>query len=494
MFIKIVTALTLTSTLAQASSFDCRTPTGESFPATKARLEREVLLSGLRYAREHSHPVTGFVEDTVDNFADTAPGSHVRASISSTGFLMALIADLYTKRMVSRKEAYNYCRRPLLAVIQKKESDRTRGPSPDGIVRDISYKGWFSHFIDWSNGDRWVDSNTHKGVEYATTDSTWFFSGGIVCAEAFPSTDIPALFDKIFRDVDFRDLMTDGGAHPDKRTISMSYTPPDPAAEPGRSGYNKAQWDIYQHSWLVYLLGLGAPDPARRLPVEAWSAWRRTGETIDGHFLYGNRRALFSHYFPDVFMPPKDIQEKCGINYFQNSADATLFNRDTAAQQTESKTFQAGLWGLDAGPNPNPDGLVLGAPLSIGTHASTRYQVNSPYHVNGNACPACAVASAMFLPDLIFHDLQSWCDNKEFGRMFWGKYGPANGIDLDYGWISPISLSGIVGPMALSVANLDPNTSVWKLFRNYPAVRLGLVAASKAPLPAEGCFASEGPR
>jgi hypothetical protein len=477
----------------------CKTPPGESIYGSQKRLSEKVLLSGLRYAREHSHPITGFVADTVGNYSTLPETARVRASISSTGFMMALVADLYEKGMVSRTEAVQYCRRPLLAVLNKKKSDlaaavRREVTGETNPNTDISYRGWFAHFIDSATGDRWIESSGQGGSEYATTDSTWFLSGGIVCAGAFPDTDIPKLFGRLFSAVDFHSFMIDGGLHSDKLTLSMSYRPD---GAPG-GGYSEAQWHIYQHSWLVYLLGLAAPKRSFRLPIASWGAWDRTGtklestdSNLNGQTLYGDRRALFSHYFPDVFMPPSAIKEACGIDYFKNSKLATLFNKEMARQDATSKTFQAGLWGLDAGPNPITEKLTLGARLSVGTVDTVRYAVNSPYKRTGTACPACAVASAMFEPDMILRDLQTWCDNPDFGDKIWGDYGPANGINLDYGWISPYALSGIVGPMALSVANLDQTTSVWSLFLKYKPVRDGLLAASKAPAPIHGCLMPE---
>src|SRR5438105_1117613 len=94
---------------------DCRSRKGETFDEAKARLTQQVLLSGLRYAREHSHPITGFVADTVENYREQPVREPVRASISSTGFMMALVANLYSKAMVSREEALEYCDRPLNA-------------------------------------------------------------------------------------------------------------------------------------------------------------------------------------------------------------------------------------------------------------------------------------------------------------------------------------------------------------------------------------------
>jgi hypothetical protein len=480
----------------------CRSPEGESSAAAEARLREQLLVAGLRYARDHTNPRTGFVEDTVGNFAPLPPSPRIRASISSTGFMMALVADLYTKGMVSREEAFHFCERPLRAVLAKKASDRARAGerartgAPDPHT-DISYQGWFAHFIDWETGDRWIDTGAKSGVEYATTDSTWFLSGGIVCAEAFPGTAIPRQLNEILSAVNFRDLLTDGGRHPNKQTLSMAWRPEE-AADPEQGGYSKAQWDKYQHSWLVVLLGLGAPREEFRLPLSVWAGWGRTGDRLslpgsflDGKILYGDRRALFSHYFPDVFLPPQEIHEACGIDYFENSRLATVFNRETALGDSSSATFRAGLWGLDAGPNPVVEKLTRGLPLSPGEPDNTRYGVNSPFVRNGTACPACALATAMFAPHLALMDLRTWCDDPVLGPWIWGKYGPANGINLDYGWVSPYALSGIVGPMALSVANLDWATSVWRLFRRHPVVQAGLRAAAGAPLPDSGCLRPE---
>jgi hypothetical protein len=97
----------------------------------------------------------------------------------------------------------------------------------------------------------------------------------------------------------------------------------------------------------------------------------------------------------------------------------------------------------------------------------------------------------MFDPELAFTSLRRWCDDPKYGDKLWGKYGPANGVNLDYGWISPYALSGVSGPMALSVANVDADTSVWKYFMKSKWVRFGLAQAEAAPAPPDGCHASE---
>jgi hypothetical protein len=501
--------------LTNVAFSSCKTPTGELAQATRARLEKKILSGVLAYAFEHAHPTTGFVLDTVNNYDDTLHSEHLRASISSTGFMMALVASSYLKGMTDREKAYSYCKRPIVAVIEREKSDSERArqrrisgePDPQ---TDISFRGWWSHFIDWSNGDRWGNS------EYALTDSTWMLAGMLVCAETFPETDLPKMVKKLYSQVDYQAMMTDGGVIPDKRTLSLSYTPCPGSSTPPEGhkkkktyGYSPLQWDIYQHSWLVYLLGLGSPNEKLKLPSASWAAWRRTGTLLSptsvdepdlaGQFLYGDHRALFSHYFPDLFMPPKKLEERCKINYFENSKLATHFNRFSALSDSTSKTFVSGLWGLDAGPNPDVSELDKTDVITVGTPATEIYGVNTPYKRNGTACLSCAVAAAMFDPDLIFSTLKQWCDNEQYGDKIWGKYGPANGINLDYGWISPHALSGIVGPMALSIANLDWETSVWKKFAQNEEVARAIKVAKNAEKPttsdgSDPCRQSEGHR
>jgi hypothetical protein len=491
--------------VARAEPTSCRGPVSERPGAAEARLTERLLRDALRYAREQAHPVTGFVRDTVPNYdaADAAPTPR-RASISSTGFMMALEAVLYTKGLVPRAEAYAYCRRPIDAVLAHEQADRVRAAerartgAPDPQT-DLRFRGWFAHFIDWETGDRW------PGSEYAVTDSTWFVAGAMVCARAFPESPLSRIVDRsIYAEVDFVAMMTDGGAQPNKRTLALSYSPAPTAAAKGPAprhpGYSPLEWHIYQHSWLAYLLGLGSPNPAHRLPALSWAAWDRTGTVLDGpdpdlagQALYGDRRALFSHYFPAVFMPPDQIEEACGIDYLANSELAARFNQASAAADSSSSTFQAGVWGLDAGPNPAPSvpsskGAV---PLAVGAASTVKYQVNTPYKRNGTACPACAVAAAMFTPDLVFDSLRSWCQDDRMADLIWGRYGPANGISLERGWVAPWALSGIIGPMALSVANVDRRTSVWRLFASHPAIARALLRARLAPAPAHGCLVSE---
>ncbi len=498
--ISIVTALAFRGGAippAFSETFEsCKSLPHETPAAAQERLTTQILVDVLKYAREHAHPVTGFVLDTVNNYDSTPHEPHLRASISSTGFMMALVSNLYLKGIVvDKQEAIAYCRRPIKAILDREAQDaiqakKRRQTGSSDPQTDISYRGWWSHFIEWSTGTRWENS------EYALTDSTWMLAGMLVCAATFPDTDLPQLVNSVYSQVNYNDMRTDGGTKPSKLTLSLAYTPEPSVIPQGKTaddyGYSPFQWEIYQHSWLVYLLGIGSPNLDYRLPKESWSAWKRTGAVmtvsdsrLEGKFLYGAQRALFSHFFPAVFMPPQEIKEACHIDYFENSRLATRFNRASALSDTTSETFRHGFWGLDAGPNPNSKVLSLVAPgtLNVGSLQSEIYGVNTPYKRNGNACLACAVAAAMFEPELVLRSLQQWCDDPIYGSKIWGKYGPANGIDLDYGWISPHALSGIVGPMALSVANLDSQTSIWKQFASNASVKFALAQLASAPLP-----------
>ncbi len=76
----------------------------------------------------------------------------------------------------------------------------------------------------------------------------------------------------------------------------------------------------------------------------------------------------------------------------------------------------------------------------------------------------------MYLPEEVFSDAASWAHGP-YGDKIWGKYGFVDSLDIDQNWFADAVIGITVGPAFLSIANLDPNTSIWKDFMTIPEVK-----------------------
>jgi hypothetical protein len=266
-------------------------------------------------------------------------------------------------------------------------------------------------------------------------------------------------------------MRTDGGTKPQTLTLSLSFRAKDGMGKGKKKGYSPSQWDHFAQEVMLLILGLG--HPTHPLPPESWSAFKRQAIRLpDGQRLVGYDKALFTHQYSEIYLDLRHFQDG-QVNYFENARLASLFHRDVCRNDQQHRTFAAGFWGLSAGSGP-PDVK----------HPHGRYVVNKPTKYNGVACVGAAAASVMYLPDLVMKDLQDWL-NGPYGDRLWGRYGIADGIDLDNQhdpWIAPDVHGITVGPMFLALANTSEKTSVWKDFNRLPYVKAGLkIAKSVIP-------------
>jgi hypothetical protein len=446
-------------------------------PTDIPSLKRNIALAARNYFLEHTHPTSGLVRVVAKNFGPTTDyQDKERASIAATGFGLAVIANASKQGLVSRDFAFNYCKRTLEFL--------------DANYDAVTQNGWFFHYLYWQPDGESKKAKRWDRSEYSTIDTALFLAGAIYCGQVFPHSRISELAEKFYARVDFKDMMTDGNALPAKRTLSLSYRPEKgPRERP--PGYSPWQWDHYAEHMLLLILGLGSPNPEHRLPPEVWTAWQRQAKAIAfpnpirsvpdvkrSEELIGYDRALFTHQYSHLFLDLRAFKDVLKANYFRNSVLATVYDREVCRNDRSSKTFQNGFWGLSAGDSP-PRGSTQPDQAD-----RVRYHVNTPQRHDGTACIGCVPASAMFAPDVVLGDVLAWCQGR-YGKRIWGRYGLADGINLDAGgaggWISPKVHGITVGPAFLALANLDEATSIWKDFMANPHIQRGLQAAGSAP-------------
>lgn len=370
--------------------------------ALAADIKKDIEKTAFSYFIQEAHPVSGLVRDNATNFK-TTPDSNRVSSMAATGFGLAVIAHAGTHGLYQKNLAIEYIRKTLLF-------------SRDHVPR---YKGWFLHFVDWESGQRIWQS------EYSTIDTALFMAGALYASQVLKDPMIHELTQELYRDMDFHDMMTDNGQRPDKRTLTLSYTP--------EHGYVPYQWEIYSEQLILLVLGLG--HPTRPLPVEAWTAWKRLA--------MGLEMPLFIHQYSLLFLDFRKFDDGFD-NYFQAGLKATLLHRNILKQK--------GFWGLSAGDSPEG------------------YKVYSPLMMEGTFCVGCAAGSLMFAPVEIYKDIEAW-KNGSYGTKLWGRYGLVDSLNIDRKWFSPLVLGITKGPEYLSSVNSENKTSLWYDFMAIPAIR-----------------------
>jgi hypothetical protein len=402
--------------------------------AQQEDVKSELESAELRYFLENQNPVTGLIRDAAENFTAT-PDSNRMASMSATGFGMAVIANAATRGMVNPQYAREYVLKVLRFSLQN-------------VPR---YKGWFLHFVDWQTGERFGRS------EYSSIDSALFLAGSLYAAQALHDPQIAKLNHEIYTAMDFNDLLTNGGQLPDKKTLSMAYEP--------EHGYSANQWGMYGEQMVLLVLGMG--HPTHPLPERVWLAWERPVSTLpSGEKLVGLDSALFIHQYSQLFIDFRKFDDGL-LNYWQNAALNTRYQRDLAHSES-AQTFQAGFWGLSAGAAPN-DG----------------YEAWTPAHHLTTVCLDCTIGSAMYMPQEVLADAARWL-NGPYHEKIWGKYGFTDSLDLDRQWIASHVYGITVGPAFLSLANTDDHTSLWKSFMAIPEIQVGLQRATSVGQRASG--------
>lgn len=364
----------------------------------------------LQYFIDHAHPVTGLVRDKALNFEKT-PSGNIVSSLAATGFGLAVIAHAGVHGKLPKEDAIQYVRKTLRFTLNH-------------VPR---YRGWLLHFVDWSNGKRIWES------EYSTIDTALYLAGALYAAKVLHDEEISTLSMKLYQEVDFHDMMTDGGAKPNKRTITLSYTP--------EKGYVPYQWDSYAEQAILLVLALG--HPTKPLPGVIWKKWRRT--------LMGLNMPLFIHQYSLLFLDFRVFEDQ-RKNYFQAGLDATFLQRNALAKD--------GYWGLSAG------------------ESKKGYAVYSPLYNDGTFCVGCAAGSIMFAPDEVYSDVSRWSKDQKV----WGIYGLVDSLNVSQNWYSPYVLGITKGPEYLSSVNAENATSLWYEFMSIPSIKKAMQTIQKEAL------------
>jgi hypothetical protein len=412
------------------------------------RLER----AAFGYFVEEINPANGLVADT------SRKGSP--ASIAVVGFALSTYAVAVERGWLTREDA---AARTLVTM-------RFLESSAQGSASDATgYKGFYYHFLDLESGKRaWQ-------CEVSPIDTALLFAGVLTAGAYFAGAtsaeaEIRALSHALYGRIDW-DWARNG-----KATVAQGWKPD--------SGFLHYGWEGYNEAAILYVLGLASP--THPLPATSYAAWTATyqWEHIYGcDLLYAG--PLFIHQFSHAWIDFRNIRDSFmrekGSDYFENSRRAVDVQREYARLDPgEYGLYGVDCWGLSAGDGPGFRTLRVGGRQRRFFEYVAR---GVPYGPDdGTIAPAATLASLPFAPSLalsaVRHFLELYPEWADTGRLPSGFNRVAPGAD-GRGWVSEGYYGLDQGIAVLMIENYRSGL-IWKLLRNSPPIRTGLMRAGFA--------------
>lgn len=365
--------------------------------------ENEVL-----YFWDETNASTGLVPDSAN-----ANGGNPSAdsSIAAIGFGLTALTIGESRGWITYAQAYN---RALTTV--------------DFLYNDgANENGFFYHFLNTSTGARYGTS------EVSSVDNAELMAGILDAAQYWSGTALATTAMQIFDRVDWPWMQQSNGI------FYGAWTP--------ESGFSGSYGD-FSEAVILYLIGLGSP--TYPTSVASWNAWSRSPEeSYDGYnYVRADDSALFTEQWPQDWFDLQGLTDQEGLNYYQNSQNATLAQRQWMISLSSSYSdYGPNLWGLT--PSEGVNGYtVWGGPPADGP-------------INGTVVPTAAGGSLEFEPRLSLNVLENM--DATYGSTVYQKYGLVDAFNPLTNWVSPIDLGIDLGPTLVAAENSRSNL-VWNTF------------------------------
>jgi len=372
-------------------------------------LLRKIQRDSIQYFVDCSDPATGLTRDSTQAGAPS--------SIAATGFSLAALAIGQKQGWISYQQAYHQILKTLETALNNAQHQN----------------GFFYHFLDPKTGRRvWAS-------EASSIDTALFIAGALLAGEYFKGSPIETLAQQIYERVDWKWMLNQSDL------ICMGWKP--------QTGFLPYFWDSY--SELIILQALAIGSPTHPIPPSLWNQWNRFEDEYNGtKIVYSHSGSLFTYQYSQAFIDFRELDDR-GINYFENSKNATLANKQFCLENSPRfKTYGESSWGLTASLGPGgykAYGALPGQALHDGTIA--------PY---GSA------SSVAFTPEESIEAIRFFYEN--FRDKLYGKYGFKDSFNLDKDWWAQEYLGIDQGIAVLMIENYLGG-EVWKRFMQIPAIQ-----------------------
>ena len=340
------------------------------------------------------------------------------ASIASVGFGLASFIVGVENGWITKEEGEA---RAILTLSHLKDMERVNG--------------FYYHFYNEKIG------GVSKGSEVSNIDTAIFLCGALTAGSYFKG-ETEKLANEIYDEVDWNWFIDDN-----RKMFYMSYD----------SSTNKfgGYWDTYAEQLMMYFLGAGS----RTHPIskDVYYKFKRHSGSYKGEELINSWfGSIFTYQFSHAFIDFRYMVDEDGVNWFDNSVNASLANYNYCVNNPEGfNTYMKDQWGITACDTPKGYSGLLGA-LPSGNNSKT-------FTNDGTIAPCGAIGSIVFVPDLVmpcFKNYSTMLDGKLIGEY---GYKDAFNFDGDKPWIAVSSIGIDKGITVLMIENYRSEL-IWKYF------------------------------
>ena len=275
-------------------------------------------------------------------------GTYSPIPIESQGFYFAVNVIGVERGWITRKEGY----------------DRTR-VTLNTIKNLKNINGFHYHFIDPKTGRRgWNES---PNVELTNAGSGTMILGALIAGEYFGG-EIKELAEELYARMNWKWFTNPQTKHP--------YLACYPEGKPSKipPGMNKdglwGGWAAYSEHIFLYILGAGAPNPAFATGADSYySMLTHKGRYKGEEFIFCRTGAAFTYQWTHSFIDFRNMEDKLGRNWFDNSRHVAIAARQYAIDKAdEIKGLGPNSWGMSACMSPSTvySGRYGSAPIGKG--------------------------------------------------------------------------------------------------------------------------------
>lgn len=355
---------------------------------------------------------------------DRYPGNEGIASIASVGFGL-------TAYVIGVEKGY---------ITQAEGFERANGTLDTLLALDRT-EGFFFHFLDMNTGKRAWDS------EVSIIDTSLLLMGVLTAGDYFGG-EVQAKARQIYNGVNWPWYLDKS-----QNMFYMGYSP-----EKGFAGH----WDFYAEQLMVYVLAAGSTTH----PIDSsvyYSFTRDYAKYGSGKpFIHSWFGSLFTYQFSHAWIDFSNYTDKKGVNWFDNSVEASLAQVNFAAdKQDKYKTLGPAAWGLTACDGPDGYNGLYGAPPS---GFDDRQNV-----VDDTVPPSGAIGSIIFTPQQSQLAMMNYYSIEKLK----GKYGFVDAYNLSEDWYDPDVIGIDKGISLLMLANYE-NDTVHKIVMKNASILNGL--------------------